>query len=37
MSLADFKRKMKHKLKTDRIFVESIKERLNEIFGKNVI
>lgn len=37
MSLSDFKRKMKHKLKTDDTFVESIKDRLNDIFGKNII
>jgi plasmid replication initiation protein len=37
MSLSDFKRKMKSKLKTDKQFVESIKDRLNEIFGKDVI
>lgn len=37
MSLSDFKRKMKTKLKTDSSFVESIKDRLNEIFGKEII
>lgn len=37
MSLSDFKRKMKHKLKTDDTFVESIKDRLDDIFGKNII
>lgn len=37
MSLSDFKRKIKNKLKTDSEFVESIKSRLNDIFGKDVI
>ena len=37
MSLSDFKRKMKNKLKTDSKFVEDIKDRLNEIFGKDII
>ncbi|ANF83364.1 replication protein (plasmid) [Acinetobacter sp. NCu2D-2] len=37
MSLNDFKRSMKQKLKTDSEFVKSIRERLNEIFGKEVI
>ena len=37
MSLSDFKRKMKNKLKTDSKFVENIKDRLNEIFGKDII
>jgi hypothetical protein len=37
MSLSDFKRKMKNKLKTDSKFVNGLKERLNEIFGKDVI
>ena len=37
MSLNDFKRSMKHKLKTESEFVLSIRERLNDIFGKEVI
>lgn len=37
MSLNDFKRSMKQKLKTESEFVLSIRERLNEIFGKEVI
>ena len=37
MSLSDFKRKMKNKLKNDSKFVEDIKDRLNEIFGKDII
>lgn len=37
MSLSDFKKSMKHKLKTDPDFVANIRERLNEIFGKDVI
>lgn len=37
MSLNDFKRSMKQKLKTESEFVLSIRERLNDIFGKEVI
>ncbi|KGT47947.1 replication initiation protein [Acinetobacter sp. HR7] len=37
MSLNDFKRNMKQKLKNNSEFVQSIRERLNEIFGKEVI
>ena len=37
MSLNDFKRNMKHKLKNNPEFVQSIRDRLNEIFGKEVI
>lgn len=37
ISLNDFKRSMKHKLKTDSEFVLSLKDRLNDIFGKDVI
>lgn len=37
MSLNDFKRNMKIKLKNDPKFVESIRDRLNDIFGKEVI
>ncbi|ATO21208.1 RepB family plasmid replication initiator protein (plasmid) [Acinetobacter sp. LoGeW2-3] len=37
ISLNDFKRNMKHKLKNNPEFVESIRERLNELFGKEVI
>ena len=37
MSLNDFKRNMKTKLKNNPEFVQSIRERLNDIFGKEVI
>ncbi|MQW93356.1 RepB family plasmid replication initiator protein [Acinetobacter sp. dk771] len=37
MSLSDFKKSMKHKLKTDSEFVLSLRERLNDIFGKDVV
>lgn len=37
MSLIDFKRNMKTKLKNNPEFVQSIRERLNDIFGKEVI
>ena len=37
VSLNDFKRNMKQKLKNNPEFVESIRERLNDIFGKEVV
>ena len=37
MGLNDFKRNMKHKLKNNPEFVYSIRERLNDIFGKELI
>ena len=37
MGLNDFKRNMKHKLKSNPEFVHSIRERLNDIFGKELI
>lgn len=37
MGLNDFKRNMKHKLKNNPEFVQSIRERLNDIFGKELI
>ncbi len=37
MGLNDFKRNMKHKLKNNPEFVHSIRERLNDIFGKELI
>ena len=37
ISLHDFKRNMKHKLKNNPEFVKSIRERLNDIFGKEVV
>ena len=37
MSLNDFKRNMKTKLKNNPEFVQSIRERLNDIFGKDVV
>ncbi|WP_257233363.1 DUF5710 domain-containing protein, partial [Acinetobacter sp. YH12054] len=37
MSLNDFKRNMKHKLKNNPEFVQSIRDRLNDIFGKELV
>ena len=37
IGLNDFKRNMKHKLKNNPEFVQSIRERLNDIFGKELI
>ena len=37
MTLNDFKRSMKNKLKTDPNFVQSLRERLSDIFGKDVV
>lgn len=37
MGLNDFKRNMKYKLKNNPEFVQSIRERLSDIFGKEVI
>lgn len=36
-SMSDFKKEMKYKLKNDPDFVQSNRERLNEIFGKEII
>lgn len=37
LSMAEFKKEMKHKLKNDRDFVQANRTRLNEIFGKEII
>jgi len=37
MSLNDFKRNVKHKLKNNPEFVQSIRDRLNDIFGKELV
>lgn len=37
ISMSDFKRELKHKLKNDPDFVQSNRARLNEIFGKDII
>lgn len=36
-SMNDFKKEMKYKLKNDPTFVQENRERLNEIFGKEII
>jgi hypothetical protein len=37
VSMTDFKKEMKYKLKNDPAFVQGNRERLNEIFGKEII
>ena len=37
ISMSDFKRDMKNKLTNDPNFVQENRERLNEIFGKEII
>jgi hypothetical protein len=37
VSMNDFKKEMKYKLKNDPTFVQGNRERLNEIFGKEII
>ena len=37
ISLEDFRRSMKHKLKNDAVFVQSIRDRLKGIFNANII
>lgn len=37
INLEDFRRSMKHKLKNDAAFVQSIRDRLNNIFNANII